>query len=297
MKKNIKAIFIAAILMVGTISVSGVFSSVMAAKPESAVEWSNGFPSGAHFNLNIHGKKMDYACNETSGGGSVFVPEFGDSLIQLIQNKKSSVSELTVHDPCSFGPDDPAKVQLPKGEYQVYTRMLAKPGKPNSDDQPFVIFYPKLVDACNDNGTAPIDGFGDYIDCSSESLVGLGIVTGNGAFDMDSQYLERIAPISGKNEATDITDLFRWSGWVCNESSDTNGDKEITVEDVTVDLNGDGIIDETDLELYLDQNCQITENEWIFNIADLVIYGWDYKNNGAKLVQVRFYPLDTTEFT
>jgi hypothetical protein len=35
---------------------------------------------------------------------------------------------------------------------------------------------------------------------------------------------------------------------------------------------------------------------WIFDIADLVVYGWDYQNRGSKLVQIRFYPDDQTEY-
>ena len=36
---------------------------------------SNGIPSGPHFNLNIHGKKASYVCEDVPGGGSVFVLE------------------------------------------------------------------------------------------------------------------------------------------------------------------------------------------------------------------------------
>ena len=31
-------------------------------------------------------------------------------------------------------------------------------------------------------------------------------------------------------------------------------------------------------------------NVWIFNIAELLSYYWDYDNNGLKLMKVRFYP-------
>ncbi|NHJ32001.1 MAG: hypothetical protein FK732_03980 [Asgard group archaeon] len=268
----------------------------VAPKPERVIEWSNGFPSGPHFNLNIHGKKEGFNCDPTPGGGSVFVPEYGTSEIQLIQNKKSSLSELYVWDPC--GMTDPAKVQLPKGEYQVYARILAKPRK--VDEERSVIFYPKLIDACNDNVETPIDGFGDFIDCSDESLIGLGVVTSNGVFDKESQYLERISPVKGNNKAVKITEMFEWSGYACDEIYDTNNDGEITVDDVPglTDINGDLIINEEDLKLYLagEESCEYFEHEWIFNIADLVVYGWDYHNSGSKLVQVRFYPTEETEF-
>ena len=306
--------------------VFGSSNTVSAAKPLRVIEWSNGFPSGEHFNLNIHGKKDDYFlnCNDGPGGGSVFVPEYGDSEIQYIQNKKSSVSELNVIDKCSSAPEgDPAKVQLPKGEYQVYARILAKPKK-NGEPRD-VIFYPRLIDQCNFLDGADPDLAGDAIDCSDGSLVGLGTVTKDGVFDKDSQSLERAAPVKGGNKAVEITELFQWSGWVCDAAFDSNGDGEITEADLDTngdgvitlddldtngdgvvsleegDLNEDGIVNEDDLALYtlayyLATNCDQFTSEWVFNIADLVVYGWDYKNNGAKLVQVRFYPVATTTF-
>ena len=69
------------------------------------------------------------------------------------------------------------------------------------------------------------------------------------------------------------------------------------------DLNSDGEIDSVDLELWIDmletEGLVLdarTEPIWIFDIADLVVYGWDYQNNGSKLVQIRFYPEDQTEY-
>jgi len=265
-------------------------------KPSNVISWSNGFPSGEHFNLNIHGKKDGFICDSSSGGSSVFVSEYGQSEIQLIQNKKSSVDYLNVIDKCSFSESDPAKVQLPSGEYQVYARILAKPSNPKKNEERKVIFYPKLIDACNDDSNSPIDGFGDYIDCSNESLVGLGVITSGGVFDKESQELIRISPVKGKNQATEITEMFQWSGYACNEIYDLNGDGQITLDDVSVDYDENGIIDSADLTLYLELSCSYYDSEWVFNIADLVVYGWDYYNSGSKLVQVRFYPLQTTTF-
>ena len=42
--------------------------------------------------------------------------------------------------------------------------------------------------------------------------------------------------------------------------------------------------------------CRAYDEEWIFNIADIVIHGLEYENNGSSLVQLRFYPTDTTSF-
>lgn len=258
------------------------------AKPVEIIQWSNGFPSGPHFNLNIHGKKADYLCDPAAGGGSVFVPEYGTDEIDLVQNKKSSVGELVAHDPCGRAFDgDPVLVQLPAGEYQVYARILAKPSK--YDDTREVVFHPKLVEACNDTGE---EGFGDSVDCDYAFLMGTGVLTKDGFFELDEQGFERTA---GRSKALDVTGAFTWSGYACDQVYDTNGDGEITVDDVT-DLDADGDVDEADLLLYLDANCSKFQDEWIFNIADLVVYGWDYQNAGSKLVQVRFYPRVTTVF-
>jgi len=309
----------------------------VADKPVDVVMWSNGFPSGPHFNLNIHGKKDDYNCDPASGGGSVFVPEYGDSEIDFVQNKKSSVTELTVHDKCGTFDGDPALVQLPKGEYQVYTRILAKPRKDGEPRE--VIFYPKLVEACNDtlsvldtngdgvidlsdldtnsdgvpdldlDGNGVVDGadlalyydFPDAVDCTDSFLLGTGVVTSGGVFDMDSQELIRS---KGKSKAVDVTALFQWSGYACDQTYDSNGNGEIDLGDLDtdddgvpdLDLDGNGVVDDADLALYLEMSCSYLDSAWIFDIADLVVYGWDYKNNGAKLVQTRFYPVDTTTF-
>ena len=38
------------------------------------------------------------------------------------------------------------------------------------------------------------------------------------------------------------------------------------------------------------------DNKWILNIADLVITEQGLVNDGAKLLQLRFYPVETTWF-
>lgn len=266
-------------------------SQVLADKPHDVVLWSNGFPSGPHFNLNIHGKKDDYNCDSSAGGGSVFVPEYGDSEIDFVQNKKSSLTELTVHDKCAYFDGDPALVQLPKGEYQVYARILGKPQKEGEPRE--VVFYPKLVEACDDTLTDG-DDFSDSVDCTDSFLLGTGVVTSGGVFDLDSQELIRS---KGRSKAVDVTSLFQWSGYACDQVYDVNGNGEIDLGDLEgVDLNGDGVVDGADLELYLTTSCTLFDSAWVFDIADLVVYGWDYKNNGSKLVQTRFYPVDTTTF-
>lgn len=263
-------------------------ATALAGKPADVVTWSNGFPSGEHYNLNIHGKKDGFACDGSAGGGSVFVPESGQAQIDFVQNRKSSVSELTVHDSCGGFDGDSALVQLPAGEYQVYARILAKPQK--SGEAREVVFYPKLVEACNDSGTA---NFTDAVGCEESFLLGTGVVTSGGVFDLEQQQMLRT---SGKSKATDVTALFQWTGYACDQAYDTDGDGQITLADLTGDLTGDGLVDDADLAAYLAASCAWYDSEWVFNIADLVVYGWDYRNSGSKLLQVRFYPTSTTTY-
>ena len=91
-------------------------------------------------------------------------------------------------------------------------------------------------------------------------------------------------------------------------SLDDNGDGVIDENDVPIsydDLtnggNGNGIIDPDEFENWRDDQVDAGlatyyENEWIFNIADLVVTQQDITNDGTKLLQVRFYPVATTEY-
>ena len=110
-------------------------TTLFAQKSQAVIERSNGFPSGAHFNLNVHGKKELFTCDPASEGGrSVFVSEYGSSTILYVSNKKSSVTELLVLDACAETLDgDPARVQLPHEPdgFYVFGRIQGKPNNGN----------------------------------------------------------------------------------------------------------------------------------------------------------------------
>ncbi len=70
------------------------------------------------------------------------------------------------------------------------------------------------------------------------------------------------------------------------------------------DYNNDLSIDEFDVEDWLIDMAVLDQplawyypKEWIMNIADLVITEQGLVNDGTKLMQIRFYPVDTTTFT
>ena len=282
--------------------------TAQAAKPSrpdnNVIARSNGYPSGPHFNLNIHGKSDDFTCDSTPGGKSVFVREYGQSTLQYVSNKKSSVTDLIALDPCAEQFDgDPAKVQIPSKSqgYYVFARLRAKPqnGKNGDDDASSIILTPNpILELCNES-TDSVD-FGDATSCS-EDLLSLGLVTNDGVYKTTDECFERWNSTTGgkgkgKAKATDITGLFTWTGYSCDDVLDINGDGVIDVNDVPNDLDGDGVIGETDLGIFLSLNCTFYNQEWIFNIADLVVQDQDINNNGSKLLKLRFYPVRTTEY-
>jgi hypothetical protein len=284
----------------------------MAGKPQDVIEKSNGYPSGAHFNLNLHGKDVDtFTCDKTPGGNSVFISEYGASTVQYISNKKSSVQELITLDPCveSFD-NDPAKVMLPHEEqgYYVFARLRGKPNNgSNNGDPSSVLLYPNdILELCNDDPTNPDPDFPDYTNC----LLPLGLLTIRDVYDATPEGFVRFDPIEtkgkGKGKAIDITRLFMWSGWVIDSSLDTSGpdavpDGVIDEYDVPEDYDFDADIDSDDLQLWLQEQAifglaTYYDNEWVLNIADLVVTEQDIFNDGAKLLKIRFYPVATTEF-
>ena len=288
-----------------------------AAKPQKVIEYSNGYPSGEHYNLNIHGKDPNtYNCDPTPGGKSVFIDEEGESTIKYISNKKSSVTELVAKDPCATVFDgDPVEVQIPKEDegYYVFGRV---PGNhQNTDGESSLIMVPDPnIEACNDTEEGNPD-FGDLTSCPddplNEDLLALGLITSNGVFDLVNQEFVQVdnsgdkkGKGQGKSKAVDITGLFLWTGDVCDDSFDTNLDGVITVDDIPDldgdgapdDLNGDGFLNELDLAIYLETNCTHFDSKWVFSVADLVVVDNTITNDHVKLLKLRFYPVSTTEF-
>jgi hypothetical protein len=326
----------------------GLCSSAIAAKPQASgsgkdvIAMSNGFPSGLHFNLNIHGKDYDYDCQQSTGGKSVFIPLYGPSEIQYVSNKKSSITQLMVVDSCSndflYPPDDnPVKVFLPQKVqpdellppvnaegYHVLARILAKPNNGRNEECDGVncsniILYPNsVVEACNDSlGEPALDEppFGEYMDCEGD--LALGLIVGDNLYvaDPSTEQYVRFDPASGggkgKSKATDITRFFTYTGWVVDETLDITVDGIIDINDVPIaDYDGDTIFDR-DFDMDGDEDPDDVEawltslegvaawyqtEEWILNIADLVVTEQGLVNDGTKLLQIRFYPVATTEY-
>jgi hypothetical protein len=227
-------------------------------KPQHVIARSNGAPSGLHFNLNIHGKKHNYICNPTPGGNSVFVyeygHEYGGTTIQYVSNKKSSLTQLEVLDPCDVLFDDPpdgnpVKVMLPQkidvdgtvvpaGGFHVYGRILGKPNNGQTESASNVILSPNMVlEACNDPLDPDID-FGDYTSCND---LALGLIVDQNLYRAEDEHYKRFDPEAtpgkGKSKFTNITDLFTYTGWAVDASLDISGPGGVP----------DGVIDEWDI--------------------------------------------------
>ena len=299
---------------------------------------SNGFPSGEHHNLNIHGVKEDFECTPTVGGNSIFIDEYSPiddesvpvpAKIQYVTNNQSLVTELKVLNQCAVD-GGTAKVQIPYEEYGYYVfgRILAKPNNGKNQPESNIILYPNIVvDACNDSGSLPTEAddplFSDYTDCEGD--LALGLIVGINTYVVDPKTetyvrFDSVTTGKGRSKATDITRLFTYTGWVVDARLDiytapTDTIPVIDQNDVPSPLpvgaidydlivkggNGDGILQ---INEWLAYNAALDppmawyfDKEWILNIADLVITEQRLVNDGTKLLQVRFYPVDTTTFT
>ncbi|OGW32107.1 MAG: hypothetical protein A2X59_02870 [Nitrospirae bacterium GWC2_42_7] len=258
-------------------------------KPEDGVKNSNGFLTGAHYNLNIHGKKDGYNCDaESSGGNSVFVPENGEGIQILMQSgNKSLATTMEVVDKCAEAFDlTPIVINLPynKNGFYVFARPLGKPTK-----NPSMGITPDVISVTE----------------GGSDLFYLGFVNSKG---FKNPYAELIRS-KGKSKAVDITGLFQWSGSVCYLSSDScTPIEECTITSLCcTDADLDGVYEgcTTPPEpippatesicpidtVWVDTYCMDYEEEWVFNIGDLVDYMWDIDNSGLKLLQIRFYPV------
>jgi hypothetical protein len=317
---------------------------VMAAKPPDVILKSNGFPSGLHFNLNIHGKNESFECTQISGGGSIFIDEYGPATIEYTINKKSSLETLEVVEGCAID-GGTAKIQLPwkikddegilhnADGYYAYARIRGKPqhGQPQDGTEPskIVVNRHRVVSAC------------DVLNPDGETcLLPLGLFTSNSLFLPVGEEFERWedpnARGKGKAKARNITQMLMWSGWVVELDLGTTSSLDIGISNDSCSLGTDGIIDDCDVPSNADDQIiiagkipydydqgefgdhsgfvdiieewlafQADENphlvtyveDWIWNVAQLVVTEQDINNDGSKLLQLRFYPVSTTEFT
>jgi hypothetical protein len=251
-----------------------------AGKPMDVIQLSNGFPSGDHFNLNIHGKKNDYQCNNCElctdpatcdplvlDCNVINIPEYTSeeliNTISYVSGKKVQIEELTVFDSCTEAFDStPAEVWLPYEEkgYYVIARALGKPGKKDEAVRR-IIFENIGLDAYSheQDVSSPDDVMSQF----GLDMV-LGLITGNGTYKMSDSgenTLVRFDPDpqdkgKGKSLGKNITNMFLWTGFVFHPSLDLNEDGAVNELDAEYacwsiyDNDGDGLIGAEDLSYY-----------------------------------------------
>jgi len=252
--------------------------TALAIKPDD----SNGFISGPHYNLNIHGKKENFTCSDTNfddGGKSVFIPLSGNVSILMQSGKKGGkadlITDLQVIDKCAMD-DGQVVFKLPPGKHRVFARALATP-----TDNPSLKVIPELVSVEDSQGNVLID---------------LGLVTDKG-FKRTEETFTRS---TGKSMGVEISELFMWSGDVCYlDPAPTDCLSDINCTEENFCCVDDGLGGQTcgfgGLTCAVDLiagYCMTYSYEWVFNIGELVDYLWKTSNNGLRLLQVRFYPVD-----
>ena len=143
-----------------------------------------------------------------------------------------------------------------------------------------------------------IHGKESFTDCPDDDLPDPGPSAENEVYEAAGE----------KSRTKDMTGLLMWTGWVYDIILDKNGDGIINIDDVplTYDLlenggNNDGVIDEEEFNDWQSDSAYVGlaayyENEWILNIADLVVTDQAVSSDGIKLLKVRFYPVETTVY-
>ena len=208
---------------------------VLATKPGEDVN-PNGFPSGEHYNLNIHGKKAEFTCPDQEYylrvltcncgaheegdlveecdpldtcaqtdipiyGNSIFVPEDGQGIEIYMQSGKAGgkgkkAEALPQNELWAI---DPCAVF--DGDAAI---IQLPPGEydvyaralAKPTDNPDITITPELIGAEDEYGN---------------DLICLGLVTENG-FETPTETFTRK---KGKSKAIPITGLFNWTGTVC----------------------------------------------------------------------------------
>ena len=312
---------ISAFLIAATFIMTG---SALATKLGQDVN-PNGFPSGPHYNLNIHGKKAEFKCPEqeyylqiiecpdgTCGvynlnelvkdcpygytceltntpiyGNSIFIPEDGEGIEVYMQSGK-------------VGSKGKKAEALPQNELWAIDPCAGFDGDGAVIQLPPGEYdvYARALAKPTDNPDMTVSPKLIAVeDESGNDLIWLGLVTDNGFATPDVTFTRN----KGKSKAINITGLFEWTGDVCYLTPDGYCDDGTCSEKALccVDNDGDGIYDECEEKVEelcpeglvdVTAYCRSYTDKWVFNIADFVTYLWNTDNNGLKLLQVRFYP-------
>jgi hypothetical protein len=235
--------------------------------------------TGAHYNLNIIGVQNPKTADmdsDTGTGGVIFVNLSGKTKIGLVESGSADAPEVDPDDYAVLdknGTDnDGALLALPDpgldpyivgddmtgvdtmSDYSIFVRPLGKP-----------LGYAKITTCA----TVVESEFLDYFDKDAVSVL------------HDAAYFGGVASIEQVGQ--DVT--FRNKG----KTTFVNVTAELLTivlkVEVWVDEDGDGYVDEGEVEIVYAR----------IPIFDDILMGeyWEYDNTGLKLLQVRFYPIET----
>lgn len=269
--------------------------TTLADKPQDVIDKSNGFPSGEHYNLNIHGKKAEFNCPEQEyyleitdcpvGGCTDY--QIGDLVETCPDGYECGETNTPIYGNSIFVPEDGQGIEI----YMQSGKVGGNPKKA----APFPTDALWAIDPC-----AGFDGDGAVIqlppgeydvyaralakptddpdilitpeligveDEDGNDLVYLGLVTETGWATPTASFTRT----KGKSKAIDITGLFEWSGTVCYLIYP--GDPGYTVEERCChDYDLDGIYDyccevETIDDVYyiVDGSCAGDTENALFN--------------------------------
>ncbi len=319
-EEKMKKVFVGSLLLLTMMLF--VSASALATRQGEDVN-PNGFPSGEHFNLNIHGKKADFQCPEPYFGvdynGENHQGEYGE---YVLVGTDPEVYEWK-YDNSLFIPETSATKEI-----KIFMESGKKGGRGSKNESLANVL--KVTDPCTadfDNDAAVIqlppneNGYNVYVRALGKPTndPSFTITEGNLSFveDEDGNVLfyagsmgegwvssdpnNTFIRTKGQSRATDITSLFNFTGMVCYFDAPESYDGTMSLCCNFGDIDGDGLgeyydciikegdfcdIDKTEVTSY----CVNYSNTWIFNIGDFVQYFWDLDNQGTKLIQVRFYP-------
>ena len=214
--------------------------------------------SGPHFQINIIGVPKDKKVDMTnSDRRTIFVPLNNDP---ALRNIKIFVTGDT--DPVTPGTQCGNDFAVLDGNATDGEATLLVPCELGST----LSFNVYAVGLGKPGGSANVDAVCIFdgtviLDPTTTTLCAEQLLS-SGGFDF------QVKRSTGKPVRQDISSVFRATG--------------------CIDLNASGFCDTGDLAF---------NNVWIFNIAQLLDYFWQYDNNGLKVMQVRFYETTSGSFT
>ncbi len=236
--------------------------------------------TGTTYTLNVLGKKDGFTCpqNQPDYGNVIFIPKNGGNVEVLIQSgvgsEAATITDLQVVDPCAGLDGSQASFLLPPDVYgyRVAARPLATP-----KNAPDITLVPQLV---------------GVEDASGHDLAALGLVTATTGFEEPTATLVRKVGKGHMNtQATDLTNLFYWSGEVCYLDTALCGSPS-QCTDASYCCSGDSCSPNAGTcpagTTLTPTYCRMYTKEWVFNIGDLVTYKWEIDNSGVGLLQLLF---------